>query len=56
MKRQKLLKLFTLAGWYLKRNGACHDIYTNGTYIKAIPRHPDINEHLAKELIKRWEL
>ena len=30
MKRRELLKLFAKAGWYLKRNGSQHDIYTNG--------------------------
>lgn len=56
MKRRELLKLFLKAGWYLKRNGAGHDIYTDGINSEAIPRHPDVNERLAKELIKRWGL
>lgn len=56
MKRRELLKLFEKAGWYLKRNGASHDIYTDGINSEAIPRHPDVNERLAKELIKRWVL
>ena len=56
MKRRELLKLFEKAGWYLKRNGVSHDIYTDGINSEAIPRHPDVNERLAKELIKRWGL
>lgn len=56
MKRRELLKLFEKAGWYLKRNGASHDIYTDGINSEAIPRHPDVNERLAKGLIKRWGL
>lgn len=56
MKRRELLKLFEKSGWYLKRNGASHDIYTDGINSEAIPRHPDVNERLAKELIKRWGL
>ena len=56
MKRRELLKLFEKAGWYLKRNGSSHDIYTDGINSEAIPRHPDVNERLAKELIKRWGL
>ena len=51
MKRRELLKLFEKAGWYLS-----HDIYTDGINSEAIPRHPDVNERLAKELIKRWGL
>ena len=48
--------LFAKAGWYLKRNGSQHDIYTNGVDSEAVPRHPDINERLAKALIKKWGL
>lgn len=56
LKRRILLKLFEQAGWYLKRNGGSHDIYTDGTHTEVIPRHPDINERLAKALIKKWGL
>lgn len=56
MKRRELLKLFKKAGWYLLRNGASHDIYTNGKDIVPIPRHPDVRESLAKGLIKKWGL
>ena len=30
-----------------------HDIYTNGTQREEIPRHPDVNEQTAKDIIKR---
>lgn len=56
MKRRVLLKLFEKAGWYLKRNGGRHDVYTDGIHTEIIPRHPDSNERLAKALIKKWEL
>lgn len=56
MKRRELLKLFQSHGWYLLRNGASHDIYTDGTHKEIIPRHADINERLAKGLIKKWGL
>lgn len=56
MKRRELLKLFINAGWYFLRNGANHDIYTNGKDNVPIPRHPDINEVLARALIKKWGL
>lgn len=56
IKRRELLKLFAKAGWYLKRNGSQHDIYTNGVDSEAVPRHPDINERLEKALIKKWGL
>lgn len=56
MKRRELLKLFEKAGWKLRRNGGSHDIYTDGRNIEAIPRHTDIDEKLARGLIKKWGL
>lgn len=56
MKRGELLKLFKEAGWYFLRNGANHEIYTDGKNQEAIPRHPDIKENLARGLIKKWGL
>lgn len=53
MKRRELIKKLENRGWYLKRNGANHDIYTDGKDIEPIPRHPDINERLAKEIIRK---
>lgn len=55
-KRSDLIKLLTRNGWYLKRNGASHDIYTDGKKNETIPRHSEINENLAKAIIKRQGL
>ena len=56
MKRRELILKFTRKGWYLKRHGASHDIFTDGVHTEIIPRHPDIKENLAKALIKKWDL
>lgn len=56
MKRRILIKLLESNGWYLVRNGANHDIYTNGKQTEPIPRHPDLDETLAKKIIKRQGL
>lgn len=40
----------------MERNGAGHDIYTNGTDNETIPRHREIKENLAKAIIKRRNL
>lgn len=53
MKRRDLIKLLESNGWWLLRNGANHDIYTNGQISEAIPRHPEIKENLAKSIIRR---
>jgi predicted RNA binding protein YcfA (HicA-like mRNA interferase family) len=55
MKREKLLKKINEAGAVFIRHGKKHDIYENPrTHEYAqIPRHPDINEYTAKEIIKK---
>ena len=55
-KRTDLIKLLVKNGWYLKRNGAAHDLYTNGTACETIPRHSEIKENLARAIIKRQGL
>lgn len=56
MKRRDLIKLLKANGWYLEREGANHDIYAKGDKIEPIPRHAEINELLAKAIIKRQGL
>ena len=56
MKRRDLIKLFEKKGWYFLREGGNHDIYTNGTKSEPIPRHKEINEILARYLIKKHDL
>lgn len=56
MKRKELIKLLEKNGWFLKRNGSRHDIYTNGVKREPIPRHKEINEQLAQAIIKRQGL
>ncbi len=56
MKHRDLVKLFEQNGWWMKRDGANHDIYTNGKATEPIPRHREINEKLAQALIKKHGL
>jgi len=56
LKRRILIKKLENNGWYLKRYGSDHDIYTNGEKQEPIPRHSDINERLAKAIIKKYGL
>ena len=55
MKRIELIKKITELGAALERNGAKHDWYIKKeTNVgQAIPRHNEINELLAKAIIKR---
>ena len=56
MKRRDLIKLLESNGWKFDRNGGNHDVYVKGTETEMIPRHTEINENLAKPIIKRRNL
>lgn len=53
MKRRDLIKLLEANGWYFKREGGNHDIYTNGKDIEPISRQKEIKESVAKAIIRR---
>ncbi|MBN1663974.1 MAG: type II toxin-antitoxin system HicA family toxin [Deltaproteobacteria bacterium] len=54
MKRKDLLKKITSLGCILLRHGHSHDLYLNPKNGKKqpIPRHNEIDEILAKHIIK----
>jgi len=52
MKRKDLEKHLQKLGWWLKRHGGRDDIWTNGDIEEPIPRHNDIDEYLAKKILK----
>ena len=54
MKRHELVKKLSQAGCIRLRHGAKHDIYHNPNTgnSEPIPRHREINEHLARKIIK----
>ena len=53
MKRRDLIKKFEKNGWWFLREGGNHTIYTNGKDEEPISRQREINEVLAKKIIKR---
>ena len=56
MKQRDLIKKLENAGFTFDRHGGNHDIYTRGKDEEKIPRHREVNERLAKYIIKKWEL
>ena len=56
MKRRDLIRLLEQNGWYFKRSGGSHDLYTNGKQTEAIPRHTEIDEMLARAIIRKLGL
>ncbi len=53
MKRRDLIKLLEKNGWWKAREGSDHAIYTNGKANEPISRQTEINEVLARKIIKR---
>lgn len=53
MKRRDLIKLLERNGWWFKRPGSDHDIYTNGKENEPISRQREIKEPVAQAIIRR---
>lgn len=55
MKRVKLIKTLVEMGCILIRHGGNHDWYQNPKtgFYQPVPRHNEINEMLAKHIIKK---
>ncbi len=54
MKRRELIRYLTSKGCYMLREGGCHSWWINPTLDKrsSVPRHTEINEHLAKKICR----
>ena len=55
MKKRDVEKKLSKCGWWLLRHGGNHDIWTNGELVEPVPRHNEINELLARKIIRRAE-
>ena len=56
MKRRDLIQLLEANGWQLIRHGEKHDIWAKGDRWESIPRHREIDEQLARAIIRRQGL
>lgn len=56
MKRRDLVKKLEAGGFVFERCGGNHDVYSRGKDKTVIPRHKEINENLAKAILKKWDL
>ena len=56
MKHRDLIKRLEAAGFVFYRHGGNHDIYIRDGKIEQIPRHKEINQQLAKAIIRKWNL
>jgi len=53
MKRRELEEALRKLGWRFLRHGAKHDIWAKGEQQEPIPRHAEINEKLARAILRR---
>ncbi len=53
MKKKELERALQRLGWFLKRQGGSHEVWTNGEATEPVPRHTEINELLAKKILNK---
>jgi mRNA interferase HicA len=50
--KERLEKELSRLGWWLKREGGNHEIWTNGEDTEPVPRHREIKEVMANKIIQ----
>ena len=53
MKKRDLVKRIEAVGFEFKEHGGNHDTYKRGSETTQIPRHNEINEFLAKRILRQ---
>lgn len=53
MKKREFIKKIKAGGFIFERHGSNHDIYCRGNEREEVPRHKEIDERLAKAILKR---
>ena len=53
MKQRELIQRLENGGFVFERHGAGHDIYVRGSQRETVPRHKEINEQLARAILRR---
>lgn len=56
MKQRDLVKKLEAVGFEFVRHGGNHDIYKRENDEEKIPRHREVNEKLAKAILRKWGL
>lgn len=54
MKQRDLIKKLEAVGFVFERHGGNHDVYRRGNEIENIPRHKEIDERLARAILRKW--
>lgn len=55
MKKTQLDRRLRALGWWVFRQGGRHELWTNGEQQEVVPRHKEINEKLARKILRTAE-
>jgi len=53
MKQRDFIKKLEEGGFVIERHGSNHDVYVRGIEREEVPRHKEIDERLAKAVLRR---
>lgn len=53
MKQRDFIKKLEDGGFVFERHGSNHDVYVRGIEREEVPRHKEIDERLAKAVLRR---
>lgn len=53
MKQRDFIKKLEKGGFVFERHGSNHDVYVRGAEREEVPRHKEIDERLAKAVLRR---
>ena len=52
MRKRDLERALHQLGWWMHRQGARHEVWTNGAEHEVLPRHREIAEPLAQKILR----
>jgi mRNA interferase HicA len=53
MKKRELERRLRECGWRFLRHGGRHDVWTDGESEEYVPRHAEVNEQLARSILRK---
>ncbi|MBW2260791.1 MAG: type II toxin-antitoxin system HicA family toxin [Deltaproteobacteria bacterium] len=53
MKRRELESRLRALGWKIHRHGGRHDVWTRDGRALVVPRHAEIDEYTARDIMKK---
>ena len=54
MKQRELVKKLEAVGFVFERHGGNHYVYRRGNDTEDVPRHREVNDTLARAILRKW--